>query len=35
VNNAGVGERGTIEDYADEEWRRICVVNVVGMVRVA
>ncbi len=34
VNNAGIGAQGTIEDNADDEWRRVFEVNVFGMVRV-
>ncbi|MFJ6983801.1 MULTISPECIES: SDR family NAD(P)-dependent oxidoreductase [unclassified Streptomyces] len=34
VNNAGIGAQGGIEDNADEEWRRVLDVNVVGLVRV-
>jgi NAD(P)-dependent dehydrogenase (short-subunit alcohol dehydrogenase family) len=35
VNNAGIGAIGTVADNADDEWRRVLDVNVVGMVRVA
>jgi 2-keto-3-deoxy-L-fuconate dehydrogenase len=35
VNNAGIGAQGTIEDNADEEWRRVFEVNVLGVVRVS
>lgn len=34
VNNAGIGARGTVEDNADDEWRRVFDVNVLGIVRV-
>jgi 2-keto-3-deoxy-L-fuconate dehydrogenase len=35
VNNAGIGAAGTVEDNADDEWRRVFDVNVLGMARVA
>ncbi|MDN3293595.1 SDR family oxidoreductase [Streptomyces ficellus] len=35
VSNAGVGAVGTVADNADEEWRRVLDVNVLGMVRTA
>jgi NAD(P)-dependent dehydrogenase (short-subunit alcohol dehydrogenase family) len=35
VNNAGIGAAGTVEDNADDEWRRVFEINVFGMVRVA
>ncbi|GAB3270992.1 SDR family oxidoreductase [Sinomonas notoginsengisoli] len=35
VNNAGIGAQGTVEDNADDEWRRVFDVNVLGMVRVS
>jgi 2-keto-3-deoxy-L-fuconate dehydrogenase len=34
VNNAGIGAQGGVEDNADDEWRRVLDVNVVGMIRV-
>jgi NAD(P)-dependent dehydrogenase (short-subunit alcohol dehydrogenase family) len=34
VNNAGIGAVGTVEENADEEWRRVLDVNVLGLVRV-
>jgi len=34
VNNAGIGAVGTIEAFAEEEWRRVLDVNVLGIVRV-
>jgi NAD(P)-dependent dehydrogenase (short-subunit alcohol dehydrogenase family) len=34
INNAGIGAVGTVEDHADEEWRRVLDVNVLGLVRV-
>ena len=33
VCNAGIGAVGTVEDNADEEWRRVFDVNVFGVVR--
>lgn len=33
VNNAGIGAQGTVEDNADDEWRRVFEVNVLGIVR--
>ena len=35
VSNAGVGAVGTVADNADEEWRRVLDINVLGMVRIA
>jgi len=35
VNNAGVGAQGDVSANADDEWRRVLDVNVVGMVRVS
>ena len=34
VNNAGIGAQGTVADNADDEWRRVLDVNVMGIVRV-
>ncbi len=34
VNNAGIGAIGTVETNADDEWRRVFEVNVLGTVRV-
>ncbi len=34
VNNAGIGAQGTVEENADEEWRRVFEINVFGIVRV-
>ncbi len=34
INNAGVGAAGTIADHADDEWRRVFEINVLGLVRV-
>jgi NAD(P)-dependent dehydrogenase (short-subunit alcohol dehydrogenase family) len=33
VNDAGIGAVGTVEDNADDEWRRVFDVNVFGVVR--
>jgi 2-keto-3-deoxy-L-fuconate dehydrogenase len=33
VNSAGVGAVGTVEDNADDEWRRVLEVNLLGVVR--
>ena len=33
VNNAGIGEAGTVEDNDDAEWHRVLDVNVLGIVR--
>src|SRR5262249_38968253 len=33
VNTAGIGAAGTVEDNADDEWRRVLDVNVLGIVR--
>ncbi|MBC6445660.1 SDR family NAD(P)-dependent oxidoreductase [Actinokineospora xionganensis] len=35
VNNAGIGAQGTVEANADDEWRRVFEVNVLGIVRVS
>ncbi|MCA1217162.1 SDR family NAD(P)-dependent oxidoreductase [Streptomyces sp. 8L] len=35
VSNAGIGAAGTVLDNADDEWRRVLDVNVMGMVRTA
>ena len=35
VNNAGIGAQGTVEDNADDEWRRVWEVNVLGTVRLS
>ena len=35
VSNAGIGAIGTVADNADDEWRRVLDVNVLGMVRTA
>ncbi|MBA2274965.1 MAG: SDR family oxidoreductase [Actinobacteria bacterium] len=35
INVAGIGATGTVEDNADEEWRKVFDVNVLGMVRTA
>jgi NAD(P)-dependent dehydrogenase (short-subunit alcohol dehydrogenase family) len=34
INNAGIGAQGTIEDNADDEWRHVLDVNLLGTVRV-
>jgi NAD(P)-dependent dehydrogenase (short-subunit alcohol dehydrogenase family) len=34
VNNAGIGAQGTVADNADDEWRRVLDVNLMGAVRV-
>jgi len=33
VNSAGIGAVGTVEDNADDEWRRVLEVNLLGVVR--
>lgn len=33
VNNAGIGAQGTVEDNADDEWRHVFDVDVLGIVR--
>lgn len=33
VCNAGIASTGTIEDYTDDEWRRVMEVNVLGVAR--
>ncbi|GAA1363010.1 SDR family NAD(P)-dependent oxidoreductase [Streptomyces beijiangensis] len=35
VSNAGIGAIGTVADNADDEWRRVMDINVLGMVRTA
>ncbi|UUN25947.1 SDR family NAD(P)-dependent oxidoreductase [Streptomyces sp. FIT100] len=35
VSNAGIGAIGTVADNADDEWRRVLDINVLGMVRTA
>lgn len=35
VNNAGIGAQGTVEDNADDEWRRVLEVNLLGAVRIS
>jgi NAD(P)-dependent dehydrogenase (short-subunit alcohol dehydrogenase family) len=34
VNNAGIGAQGTVADNADDEWRHVLDVNLLGIVRV-
>jgi NAD(P)-dependent dehydrogenase (short-subunit alcohol dehydrogenase family) len=34
VNNAGIGAQGTVADNADDEWRHVLDVNLMGAVRV-
>jgi NAD(P)-dependent dehydrogenase (short-subunit alcohol dehydrogenase family) len=33
VNNAGIGAQGTVADNADDEWRHVLDVNLMGVVR--
>jgi len=34
INNAGIGATGSVSDNADDEWRRVLDVNVIGVARV-